>query len=54
MLGHSSLETTLGYLYTPEGTINRITRKINGQSKPKKPEQKVIQFNAEGKEAGKF
>ncbi|GHU69811.1 hypothetical protein FACS189450_03290 [Spirochaetia bacterium] len=28
MLGHSDLETTLGYLHSPQGTINRIARKI--------------------------
>lgn len=28
MLGHTSLETTLGYLHTPEGKINEITRRI--------------------------
>jgi integrase len=50
MLGHSTLETTMGYLHTPEGTINKITKKINEHSKPE--EQKVIQFSAEGKEAG--
>jgi hypothetical protein len=28
MLGHSSLETTLVYLHTPEGKINEISKKI--------------------------
>jgi integrase len=28
MLGHSDLKTTLGYLHSPQGTINRIARKI--------------------------
>ena len=29
MLGHASLKTTLGYLHTPEGVINKITKKID-------------------------
>ena len=28
MLGHTSMKTTIGYLHTPEGKINEITRKI--------------------------
>lgn len=31
LLGHSDLETTLGYLHTPQGKINEITNKINNQ-----------------------
>jgi integrase len=49
MLGHSTLETTLGYLHTPEGTINKITKKINERSKQEEPKPTVLQF--EKKEA---
>jgi hypothetical protein len=44
MLGHSTLETTLGYLHTPEGTINKITKKINERSKQEESEPTVLQF----------
>jgi integrase len=44
ILGHSSLKTTLGYLHTPEGVINNITKKINqSAAQPEeKPEQARI------------
>jgi len=40
MLGHSSMETTLDYLHTPEGTINKITKKIDQSAAQKEEEQK--------------
>jgi len=44
MLGHSSLKTTLGYLHTPEGIINKITKKIDSSAAlpEEKPEQPQI------------
>jgi integrase/recombinase XerD len=46
MLGHASMKTTLGYLHTPEGKINEITKKIGERSKPEEPAApSVIQFN---------
>jgi len=44
MLGHSSLKTTLGYLHTPEGIINKITKKIdqNATQAEEKQEQPRI------------
>jgi len=47
MLGHSSMETTLGYLHTPEGMINKITKKITekaNQEANTSPACSVIQF----------
>jgi integrase/recombinase XerD len=41
ILGHSSLKTTLGYLHTPEGVINNITKKINQSAA--QPEEKPKQ-----------
>ena len=49
MLGHSSMKTTLGYLHTPEGKINEITRKIGERAKqetPDSPVHSVVRFNA--------
>jgi integrase len=45
-LGHGNLKTTKGYLHTPEGKINEITKKIGERSKPEDlPAPSVIQFN---------
>ena len=40
ILGHSTMETTLGYLHTPQGMINQITKKIdqNANLKEETPE----------------
>jgi integrase/recombinase XerD len=49
IMGHSSMKTTLGYLHTPEGKINEITRKIGERARQETPSSKVIQFNEERK-----
>jgi len=46
MLGHSSMETTLGYLHTPQGMINQITKKIGERAK-EDPKSAVVPFNGE-------
>jgi integrase len=42
MLGHSRMETTLGYLHTPEGTINEITKKIGRVSDKEAINEKTL------------
>jgi len=43
LLGHSSLKTTLGYLHTPEGIINKITKKIDQNTAQSQSEEKLEQ-----------
>jgi integrase len=43
MMGHSRMETTLGYLHTPEGKINEITKKISDLSKTEEEKKEAAQ-----------
>ena len=44
MLGHSKMETTLGYLHEPADTMNKISRKINKKTEIAPEEPKVLDF----------
>ena len=40
MLGHSSMETTLGYLHEPANTMNKISNRMGQKAQQLEPEQK--------------